>query len=86
MRMMKGMELKALEAFRLSVRRQYPLSGLTQVTLAERAGISEQHLNRILKGIVSPSLEVCDQIANALGVPLIELLDTKNSFATVDAS
>lgn len=76
------MELKALEAFRLSVRRQYPLRGLTQVTLAERAGISEQHLNRILKGLVSPSLEVCDDIATAMNVPLVELLAPENSLAS----
>ena len=39
------------------------LRGLTQAAMAERLGISEAHLSRILAGKGTPSLRLCDRIA-----------------------
>lgn len=49
--------------------------GLTQVELAERAGIVQGYLAMIESGErKNPSLDVLKRIAKALGVPLTELL------------
>jgi len=43
--------------------------GLTQVALAAKLGISEQHLNRIETGKCSPGAEVLYGLSDVLGVP-----------------
>lgn len=47
---------------------------LTQEALAERAGIDRQAVNRIEQGHVSPRLDTLLLIADALGVPLADLV------------
>jgi len=41
---------------------------LTQVQLAKKLGISEQHLNRIEQAKTSPGVELLFSLADALGV------------------
>jgi transcriptional regulator with XRE-family HTH domain len=47
---------------------------MTQVEVAGRAGIAQHTLSRIEKGQMSPSLEVIEKIAAALGVTEAGLL------------
>jgi len=49
-------------------------AGLTQETLAELAGLDRQAVNRIEQGHASPILDSLIRIADALGVPLTELV------------
>jgi transcriptional regulator with XRE-family HTH domain len=51
---------------------------LRTTELAERAGISRQYLNRILRGKRGASLEVQEAIADALGVPVEEIQDSES--------
>jgi transcriptional regulator with XRE-family HTH domain len=47
---------------------------MTQETLAERAGLDRQAINRIEQGHASPVLDNLIRIADALGVPLRDLV------------
>ncbi len=44
------------------------LAGLTQVVLAERSGVSLEHLNKIERGAAAPSLAAIEALHRALGV------------------
>lgn len=46
---------------------------LTQLTLSERVGISDVYMGFIEQGRYTPSLEVLEKIARALGISLSEL-------------
>jgi transcriptional regulator with XRE-family HTH domain len=48
--------------------------GLSQAALAERAGISRMHLSRVGADTVSPTLDMLERIAKALGVHVRDLL------------
>ena len=56
------------------IRRQRKLMGLTQRTVAEKAGISLPFYGHIERGTRKASLETAVDIANALGVSLDLLL------------
>ena len=60
--------------------------GLSQSTLAERADITPEHVSRIERGVVSPSLEVMDRLAEALGVELKALFEFGPARPTPDAA
>ncbi len=44
------------------------VAGLTQAVLAERAGVSLEHLNKIERGAAAPSLAVVEALCRTLGV------------------
>lgn len=52
-------------------------AGLTQVDLAERAGISNEFLSRIEHASGTPSLETLARLAEGLGIELCELFQEK---------
>jgi DNA-binding XRE family transcriptional regulator len=52
------------------VRRLRQQAGLTQATLAERAGLARPNLARVEAGRYRPSLETLERIARALGQPV----------------
>ncbi|MBI3800559.1 MAG: helix-turn-helix transcriptional regulator [Deltaproteobacteria bacterium] len=56
------------------VRRLRQQAGLTQETLAKRAGIARPNLARVESGRYRPSLETLERIARALGQPLSTLI------------
>ncbi len=47
--------------------------GLTQAALAERLDISENYLGSLERGDRSPSLQLVETIADAFGVPVLDL-------------
>lgn len=50
--------------------------GLTQAALAKKAGVTEAYVSMIEGGIrKNPSLPTLKKLANALGVPVGELLE-----------
>jgi transcriptional regulator with XRE-family HTH domain len=60
--------------------------GLSQATLAERAEITSEHVSRIERALVGPSLEVMDRLAEALDVEIKALFEFGTSRAGADAS
>lgn len=56
---------------RLKTLRQ--LANLTQLELAELAGISDRYLGRMERGLVSPSFEIIDNLARALRIQPVNL-------------
>ncbi|MHB8391473.1 MAG: helix-turn-helix domain-containing protein [Acidobacteriaceae bacterium] len=48
--------------------------GLSQEAIADRAGLHRTYISQIERGLKSPSLKSLEQIANALGIPLSNLL------------
>lgn len=60
-------------------------AGISQNQLAKRAGISQAGLSAIESTTKSPSVDTLERIANALKIPLQELLSSENpSRAAVD--
>lgn len=49
--------------------------GMTQETLAKKAGVSRAYLSRLEMGRHDPPLSRLRKLANALGVPVTELLN-----------
>lgn len=74
------MAKKAAEVFRTNLR---VLCEGRQRTVADEAGISLVHLNRIINNHTDPSLDVAFAIAKALGKPLGELLQPISQRASV---
>ncbi len=67
--------MQSLENFRFNLRRLIDeREDLSQRIIAARVGTSQVHIHRILKGTVSPTLAMCDKIADAVGVPLADLV------------
>lgn len=46
--------------------------GLTQKSLADRMGCSQQYISRVLKGTENLSIETISKIENALGLAILE--------------
>lgn len=57
------------------IKKYRSVSGLSQQTLAERAGISYKYLGEIERGQVNLSVEILSKIANALNVSSGDLMD-----------
>lgn len=70
--------MQATDTFRKRLREAMHLAGISQRELAERAHTAHPGINRILQGKQVPTLDLADRIADAVGVPLAELLG-KNS-------
>jgi transcriptional regulator with XRE-family HTH domain len=66
-----GMSLKHFQDNLAEIMRD---RGLTFRGLAESAGMAYPFINRIATGKANPSIAAADKIADALGVPLAELL------------
>ena len=57
---------RAMAAFGARLRLLRKLGGLTQAQLAERAGISLEHVNKLERGVAAPSFTVICALAQAL--------------------
>lgn len=68
------MNVKATKKFRHKLRQEMKAKGISQRDLASKAKLSYPYVNRILKNKADPSLNVCDAIADALGIELTEML------------
>lgn len=66
--------MHASKTFRQKLRDAMERKGLTQRELAKNAATSHPGINRILQGKQTPTLELADRLADAVGVPLRDLL------------
>ena len=72
---------KSSDRFRLNLRRWIVARNLTQKDLAAKAGVSRPYLCRVLAGEIAPSLEKCERLSTAAGLPLIDCLVSTWTFA-----
>jgi transcriptional regulator with XRE-family HTH domain len=56
-------------------------TGLTQVELAEKLGLSQAFMSRIIRGIQQPSLDEALRIARKVRVPVESLVSRANADA-----
>ena len=68
------MTLNISQAFGKVVRRQREKLGLSQETLANKAGIHRTYVSSIELGKVRVGLDVAKKVANGLGILLKELI------------
>jgi transcriptional regulator with XRE-family HTH domain len=61
-------------AFAAVLRRHRAAKGMSQEKLAEKANIHPTHVGLIERSLRNPSLKVCKAIADALGVPLAQMI------------
>ena len=54
-------------------------TGDTQQAFAERVGVAQSHISRILNGVAEPSLDLALQIADLANIPVESLLHNANS-------
>ena len=54
-------------------------SGITQSALAVRVGVTAQAVSKWEQGRSCPDIAILDEIADALGISLFELLGMENS-------
>jgi transcriptional regulator with XRE-family HTH domain len=61
-------------AFAAVLRRHRTTKGISQELLAEKADIHPTHVGLIERSLRNPSLKVCKAIADALGLPLAQMI------------
>jgi transcriptional regulator with XRE-family HTH domain len=61
-------------AFAAVLRKRRAAKGMSQELLAEKANIHPTHVGLIERSRRNPSLKVCKAIADALGLPLAQLV------------
>jgi len=61
-------------AFAAVLRKRRGAKGMSQELLAERAEIHPTHVGLIERSLRNPSLKVCKAIADALGLPLAQMI------------
>ena len=78
--MMKRKHDEIYKKLRFNITYERKMQGLSQLQLAERAGISRTHMSNIEapNGDTLPSLDVLIDIAEALGVPVAKLFDFRD--------
>ena len=73
-------DVRAIENFRANLAVAMKDRKLSQRGLAGKAKMSYPYVNRILRGLVTPSIKVCDDIADAVGIPLRSFLESPREF------
>ena len=76
------LERRLLADIRERVRR----GDLTERGLARLAGVSQPHIHNVLKGKRDLSIETADAILSALGIDLLDLLETREPAKPRDTS
>ena len=66
--------MDSLQHFRDNVKAAMQERGMSYRALAEAAGMGYPFINRIVTGKANPSIDVADKLADALGIPLSDLL------------
>ena len=69
------MRVSATQNFRRNLARELMNRGLSQRELAQKAKITFPYVNRLLTGKAkNPSVDLCEQIAKALGLKLVDMI------------
>lgn len=71
----------ATRNFRTNLRYLLEERGISQREVATRAEVSYPYVNRILQGKVTPAIDICDSLADAVGMELPQMLLHPRVFA-----
>ncbi len=72
---------KLAENLAICIKKQRTQVGITQSVLAEKVGVEMETISRIERGTATPSLLKLEEIAEALGVGIAELIAASSSLA-----
>jgi len=72
---MKSKKTELTKKFGWKVKIERMKKKISQEKLAEKAGLNKNSLGLIERGETTPSIETANNIANALGIKLPELID-----------
>lgn len=75
----------ALKNFRENLTYALSARKVSQRELARRVSTSHPYIFKILHGTVEPSLPQCEKIADAISVPLTDLLQSPEVFSAVSS-
>ncbi len=75
------MDVAASENFRHNLAEAIEAFDLQKKDVAEQAGTSRAHLDRVLKGEAVCTLPLCDRFAHAVRLPLLALLASRKDFS-----
>ena len=67
-------KVEIVVAFAAVLRKRRAIKGMSQELLAEKANIHPTHVGLIERSRRNPSLKVCKAIADALGLPLAQMV------------
>jgi transcriptional regulator with XRE-family HTH domain len=71
---MRGRRLEFSDAFALVLQRRRTAKKLSRQVLAQKAGLHQTYVGVIERGLSNPSLDTANAIAEALEIPLSELI------------
>lgn len=77
--------MAALKNFRDNVTVVLDSKDISQRELARRISSSHPYISKVLHGTVEPSLPQCEKIAEAISVPLLDLLQSPEIFSAVSS-
>lgn len=63
-----------VKRFGIRLREARTSRGMSQATLAERAGLTSSYLGRLERGLSSPGIDMVERLAEALGMTAADLL------------
>ncbi len=72
---MRNKKTELTKKFGWKVKIERTKQKISQEKLAEKSGLNKNSLGLIERGITVPSIETANDIANALGIKLPELID-----------
>lgn len=81
-----AMQVFSSDNFRANLRTAMRNRGISQRELASRVDGGYTHLNRILTGKSDVTLSSADRLADAIGVPLCDLLSSPSEFDAADSA
>lgn len=82
--MLTAAQLRALKASQAApnrLRTAMQIAGLTQVQLAERAGLTQPTISKVLNGEATPTLDTAQRLAVAFGCSTDDLFPSKEAVA-----
>ena len=75
------MIVPAFDNFRENLRSAMDAREVSQRQLASSISTSVSYVNRVLQGSVNPPMDRCEEMAQAVGLPLVDLLEAPKDFA-----
>ena len=84
--MAKKTQKPVMASFGATVSERRKLLGMSQETLAERVGVSQESLCRMEKGFIAPRFERLQLFADALGCSISDLFRTQSQVSEQSAT
>lgn len=73
--------MPAFDNFRENLRSAMEAKSVSQRQMASSIQTSVSYVNRVLQGSVNPPMDRCEEMAQTVGMPLIDLLESPKDFS-----